>query len=55
MLGQQLKSMEADSIVHRTAYPQVSPKVEYRLTEWSQALCSALDAILKWADRRPNG
>ena len=31
MLGQQLKSMEADGIVHRTAYPQVPPKVEYRL------------------------
>jgi len=31
--GQQLKSMEADGIVHRTAYPQVPPKVEYRLTK----------------------
>ncbi len=29
MLGQQLKSMEA---THRTTYPQVPPKVEYRLT-----------------------
>jgi DNA-binding HxlR family transcriptional regulator len=54
MLGQQLKSMEADGIVHRTAYPQVPPKVEYRLTKWGQSLCPALDAILKWADRRPN-
>src|ERR1700716_3967967 len=53
MLGQQLKSMEADGIVHRTAYPQVPPKVEYRLTDWGQSLCPALDAILKWADRRP--
>jgi hypothetical protein len=34
MLGQQLKSMEAAGIVHRTAYPQVPPKVEYRLTKW---------------------
>jgi DNA-binding HxlR family transcriptional regulator len=54
MLGQQLKSMEADGIVHRTAYPQDPPKVEYRLTKWGQSLCPALDAILKWADRRPN-
>src|SRR5437764_14200964 len=54
MLGQQLKSMEADGIVHRTAYPQVPPKVEYRLTDWGQSLCPALDAILKWADRRLN-
>ena len=32
MLGQQLKAMESDGIVLRTAYPQVPPKVEYKLT-----------------------
>src|ERR1700745_216338 len=53
MLGQQLKAMEADGIVLRTSYPQVPPKVEYSLTTWGQSLCPALDAILKWADRRP--
>ena len=53
MLGQQLKAMESDGIVLRTAYPQVPPKVEYSLTSWGQSLCPALDAILKWADRRP--
>ncbi|HEY9137564.1 MAG TPA: helix-turn-helix domain-containing protein [Terriglobus sp.] len=53
MLGQQLKAMEKDGIVLRTSYPQVPPKVEYRLTPWGQSLCPALDAILKWADRRP--
>jgi DNA-binding HxlR family transcriptional regulator len=30
----------------------VPPKVDYRLTDWGQALCPALDAILKWAERR---
>jgi DNA-binding HxlR family transcriptional regulator len=53
MLGQQLRQMEADGIVVRKAYPQVPPKVEYSLTEWGQALCPALDAILKWAELRP--
>ena len=53
MLGQQLKALEADGIVLRTAYPQVPPKVEYRLTSWGQSLCPALDAMLKWADGRP--
>jgi DNA-binding HxlR family transcriptional regulator len=53
MLRQQLQRMEADGIVVRTVYPQVPPKVEYRLTEWGQSLCPALDAILKWADKRP--
>src|SRR4029077_15687963 len=53
MLGQQLKALEADGIVLRTAYPQVPPKVEYRLTSWGQSLCPALYAMLKWADGRP--
>jgi len=53
MLGQQLKKLEADGIVQRTAYPQVPPKVEYRLTEWGQSLCPTLNSLVKWADRRP--
>tara|TARA_R110000851_G_scaffold333533_1_gene515177 strand:- start:13612 stop:13974 length:363 start_codon:yes stop_codon:yes gene_type:complete len=52
MLAQQLRQLEADGIVSRKLYPQVPPKVEYRLTEWGQALCPALDAILKWAEQR---
>jgi DNA-binding HxlR family transcriptional regulator len=54
MLGQQLRRLEADGIVLRTVYPQVPPKVEYRLTDWGQSLCPALDALLKWGDRRPS-
>src|SRR6267154_1516026 len=52
MLIQQLRRMEADGIVQRTPYPQVPPKVEYRLTPWGQKLCPALDALLKWAALR---
>src|SRR5436190_8916101 len=52
MLVQQLRQMEADGIVRRIIYPQVPPKVEYCLTKWGQALCPALDAMLKWAALR---
>ena len=52
MLAQQLRQLEADGIVLRKVYPQVPPKVEYRLTEWGQSLCPALDALLKWADQK---
>lgn len=52
MLAQQLRNLEADGIVHRTVYPQVPPKVEYRLTAWGQALCPALDALLHWTEKK---
>jgi DNA-binding HxlR family transcriptional regulator len=48
MLAQQLRRLEDDAIVTRTVYHQVPPKVDYRLTDWGQALCPALDAILQW-------
>ena len=52
MLIQQLRQMESDGIVRRIVHHQVPPKVEYRLTDWGQALCPALDALLKWAALR---
>jgi len=54
MLAQQLRGLEADGLVARQLYPQVPPKVEYRLTEWGQSLCPALDALLNWAEQRDN-
>ena len=53
MLIQQLRELERDSIVERTIYPQVPPKVEYRLTDWGRAMCPALDSLLEWAAARP--
>ena len=52
MLIQQLRQMESDGIVRRIVHHQVPPKVEYGLTDWGQALCPALDALLNWAAQR---
>ena len=52
MLIQQLRQMEGDGIVRRIVHHQVPPKVEYCLTDWGQALCPALDALLQWAALR---
>jgi DNA-binding HxlR family transcriptional regulator len=52
MLAQQLRQMEHDGMVRRMVHHQVPPKVEYALTDWGQALCPTLDALLKWAARR---
>lgn len=54
MLIQQLRQMEADGIVTRLVHHQVPPKVEYGLTAWGQSLCPALDALLTWAEARPD-
>ncbi len=53
MLIQQLRQMEKDGVVRRIVHHQVPPKVEYCLTDWGQALCPALDALLTWAGQRP--
>ena len=53
MLIQQLRQMETDGVVRRIVHHQVPPKVEYCLTEWGQALCPALDELLRWAAARP--
>lgn len=52
MLAQQLRKLEADGMVSREVYPQVPPKVEYRLTAWGQALCPVLDALLHWVEQK---
>src|ERR1700694_488602 len=52
MLTQQLRQMEADGIVRRIVHHQIPPKVEYGLTNWGQALCPALDALLEWVAGR---
>src|SRR5215467_6411993 len=52
MLIQQLRQMEHDGLVRRVVHHQVPPKVEYGLTDCGQALCPALDSLLKWAALR---
>jgi DNA-binding HxlR family transcriptional regulator len=54
MLAQQLREMERDGMVTRIVHPEVPPKVEYRLTDWGQALCPSLDSLLTWAANRPD-
>ena len=53
MLTQQLRQLEHDGVIKRTVHPEVPPRVEYRLTEWGQSLCPALDKLLTWAEGQP--
>lgn len=44
-LSQRLKMLEECGIVQRQAYPEIPPRVEYRLTEKGAALVDVLNAI----------
>ena len=49
-LSSSLKELEADKLVDRKEYPQIPPKVEYRLTERGKSLIPILDAMCEWGD-----
>jgi DNA-binding HxlR family transcriptional regulator len=48
MLTQQLRELERDGVVQRTVYPQVPPKVEYRLKPLGETLKPVVNAMCKW-------
>ena len=49
-LSTALKQLESDGLIHREEYPQIPPKVEYRLTERGQSLIPILDQMCEWGD-----
>ena len=52
MLTQHLRELKRDGIVARTIYPEVPPKVEYRLTDLGKGLGPVFLALADWADTR---
>lgn len=51
MLTKTVRQLEADGLLVRTVYPQVPPKVEYRLTEMGMSLGEAFCGVWLWAER----
>lgn len=46
-----LKEMENDGLITRTEYPQIPPKVEYRLTSRGESLVPILVAMCDWGGK----
>ncbi|NBC18225.1 MAG: transcriptional regulator [Bacteroidetes bacterium] len=48
MLSQRLQRLGEAGVVHREAYAEVPPRVEYSLTPFGQTLRPVLDAMCHW-------
>jgi DNA-binding HxlR family transcriptional regulator len=52
ILSNQLKELIEDGIVHRKAYPEVPPKVEYSLTDVGESLLPIVEMMYEWGKAR---
>lgn len=52
-LTSRLRQFEHYGIVTRTSYPEIPPRVEYRLTPTGERLREVLDAMAAWASLIP--
>jgi DNA-binding HxlR family transcriptional regulator len=50
MLTKQLRDLESFGLVHREAYPEVPPRVEYSLTAKGKTLKPILLSLRKWGE-----
>lgn len=48
MLASTLKTLEADGLVRRTAYPEVPPRVEYALSPLGRDLMQRVLPLMEW-------
>lgn len=49
-LSTSLKELESDGLILRKEYPQVPPKVEYRLSDKGISLMEILDQLCVWGE-----
>ena len=51
MLIQALRELEADGVVHREAYHEIPPRVEYSVTEFGASLNAVLEPLCRWGEQ----
>jgi DNA-binding HxlR family transcriptional regulator len=52
MLTATLRNLEADGLVSRKMYPEIPPRVEYKLTELGRSLLPLIRQLQVWADEK---
>lgn len=52
-LTSRLRQFETHGVVTRTSYPEIPPRVVYRLTPLGEGLRDVLNAMATWADSVP--
>jgi DNA-binding HxlR family transcriptional regulator len=50
VLTQRLRQLERDGLVVRSYYPEVPPRVEYRISELGRSLAPLFAHLTQWAD-----
>lgn len=48
ILSRELKELAARGLIHRTAFPEVPPRVEYALTRAGATVGPVIDEIVRW-------
>ncbi len=54
-LSSTLKQMEMDELIIRTEFPQIPPKVEYRLSAKGLSLIPVLQSLCAWGSENSGG
>lgn len=49
-LSSNLKELQANQLIERKEYPQIPPRVEYRLSERGKSLMKILDLLCIWGE-----
>ncbi|CAH0997620.1 hypothetical protein EMA8858_03754 [Emticicia aquatica] len=47
-LTNQLRELEADGIIERIIYPEIPPRVEYKITPYGSSILPIIDSMYKW-------
>ncbi len=51
MLTVTLRNLERDGLIHRRMYPEIPPRVEYRLTPLGRSLLGTIQSLVNWTEQ----